>query len=379
MLLAGLFMPAPICGQKLSIGVVGGLGLTNDHGSTGTLVSPFNPRFNTAITRITQTSAQDFIIGPKIELTLPGQFSFEVEALHRKREYRTTVLFSPPLDFGRGPVSSDFSRLTEPTWDVPLLIKYQLPKFGTRRAVSPFIEAGPSLRPWLYRGGSARIGFTAGARVRLHLGSVNIEPAIRYTRWGVKRSFFGPSAKSDQIELLAGISHTSPSLRPSAFGQKLSIGVVGGFGLSGDFPAREGYASARSKLVGVMLEFGLPKRLSIEWDGLYRPLILSEGQRATVLTWEFPLLVKYRFSAARLRPFAQLGPSFRATGNLSGTNPSHYGVTSGAGVEARMRGLIISPAVRFTLWMADPKRNISQLDPPRTIRNQAELLVGFSF
>ena len=127
-----------------------------------------------------------------------------------------------------------------------------------------------------------------------------------------------------------------------------------------------------------MLESGLSKSLSLEVDGLYRPLILSEGQRATVLTWEFPVLAKYRLSAHGTRPFVELGPSFRTAGNLSGTNPSRYGVTSGAGVEARTRWLTVSPAFRFTRWTVDP---VGDMFSPHTytIRNRAELLVGFSF
>jgi len=33
------------------------------------------------------------------------------------------------------------------------------------------------------------------------------------------------------------------------------------------------------------------------------------------------------------RPFIELGPSFRTAHNKSGTEPSNYGITGGAGVE----------------------------------------------
>src|SRR5712692_6825658 len=103
-LAASLLLVAPGAGgQKLSIGVVGGLSLTDDYRGTGTFTYPFNPRLNTALTTITNTSSHGFIIGPKLEVSLPAHFSFEVEALHRKRQWRGTSLFSPPVNFGNGP------------------------------------------------------------------------------------------------------------------------------------------------------------------------------------------------------------------------------------------------------------------------------------
>jgi hypothetical protein len=114
--------------------------------------------------------------------------------------------------------------------------------------------------------------------------------------------------------------------------------------------------------------------MSVEFDALYCPRVLSEGQRATVLTWEFPFLAKYRFSTPRLNPFLELGPSFRAAGNTNGTNPSRYGITAGAGIETKVHRLRVAPAIRYTYWTADPPGPMS---PASTIRNQVALLVGF--
>ena len=63
-----------------------------------------------------------------------------------------------------------------------------------------------------------------------------------------------------------------------------------------------------------MLEFGLPWHLSVEVDGLYHPLsytfagiepngTLNSVSPATVVTWEFPALAKYRFSLGSWTPF----------------------------------------------------------------------------
>ena len=49
------------------------------------------------------------------------------------------------------------------------------------------------------------------------------------------------------------------------------------------------------------------------------------------------MLAKYRFHWSKMNPFVELGPSFRTAGNLNGTNPSHYGFTSGLGVEMHLR------------------------------------------
>ncbi len=136
-----------------------------------------------------------------------------------------------------------------------------------------------------------------------------------------------------------------------------------------------------------MVEFALPWHLSVEAEGLYRPLnFKSAGVQAdgslnsispnTVVTWEFPILAKYTFPSRTVKPFIELGPSFRSSGNLNGAAPSTYGGTLGLGIEAHVRKLKIAPLVRYTHWAADGKQYGMQ---PRTIRNQAEFLVGFSF
>ena len=72
----------------------------------------------------------------------------------------------------------------------------------------------------------------------------------------------------------------------------------------------------------------------------------------TVVTWQFPVLVKYKFPLGRLSPFLEGGPSFRSAGNLNRSDPSHVGVSAGVGVEAQWRRLRIAPRVRYTRWAA---------------------------
>ncbi len=95
------------------------------------------------------------------------------------------------------------------------------------------------------------------------------------------------------------------------------------------------HPESNSLIAGASIEMGLAKHLAIEVDGMYRPLhatdvpvdLYPEGRtvRFATLTWEFPTLLKYRFSTPKARPFVELGPSFRAMGNVEITPPSLYG------------------------------------------------------
>jgi hypothetical protein len=141
--------------------------------------------------------------------------------------------------------------------------------------------------------------------------------------------------------------------------------------------------------VGGLIELNLPLHLSVETDALYRPLNYawsfsytnpnglggSVHPSVTVITWEFPVLAKYRFPMRLVKPFFEAGPSFRAASNLNATSPSNHGVSAGGGIELAFRRLKIAPEVRYTRWAAD------QLSKPwaMTDPNQAEFLVGLSF
>jgi len=178
-----------------------------------------------------------------------------------------------------------------------------------------------------------------------------------------------------------------------AFGQVFSAGVTGGLGLTDGIEnqAIDGYhfySYSKDYVVGPMVELGLPFHLSAEIDALYRPLSLASfisldngvntaTAHGHVITWEFPLLLKYKFPFPVVKPFVELGPSFRAAGNLNGTSPSNYGVTLGAGVEAHLLRLKIAPQLRYTRWASD--NTSPSLILPLTNQNQVELLVGLSF
>lgn len=86
-------------------------------------------------------------------------------------------------------------------------------------------------------------------------------------------------------------------------------------------------------------------------------------------TWEFPVLGKYKFGGEGVRPFVELGPSFR----LLTENSSLFGISTGGGLEMRVRSIKITPALRFTHW--GPQGSHS---PSTEINlNQVEFLTAF--
>lgn len=114
-----------------------------------------------------------------------------------------------------------------------------------------------------------------------------------------------------------------------------------------------------------LLEVRLLRNLFFVADGLHKPLhyksvanFYPDGSMgfapATVVTWQFPLQARYRFAIGEAKLFLEGGPSFRTSGNVNRTTPSHHGVSVGAGVEGKWIGLSVAPGVRYTRWARDP-------------------------
>jgi hypothetical protein len=193
-------------------------------------------------------------------------------------------------------------------------------------------------------------------------------------------------------------------LAPEGFGQKVAVGVIAGAsptsafgdqlfpdqpspGFTSPLSGERFFSPSRDYIVGGTLEVQFNPSWSLEADGLFRTLhmtraaVLRDGSLnsvspSPVVTWEFPVLAKYRFQGWRANPFVEAGPSFRTSGNLNGTNPSHVGVTTGVGVEISWRSLKIAPTARYTRWAVDAIGGPGQ--QARTASNQVELLVGLS-
>ena len=191
-----------------------------------------------------------------------------------------------------------------------------------------------------------------------------------------------------------------------AVAQQLSFGIIGGASATSGFPNRTiasaaagtagtvftTYSSgAGDYLVGAMIEASLPAQLAIEADGIYRPAnfrsfssSIEEAKTSslsnTVLMWEFPVLLKTRFSKVPILPhagaYAEVGPSFRIASNRNDTRPSNHGVTAGLGIATSLGRLTVSPALRYTRWAADPASSIPFVPPAS--QNQFEVVVGLA-
>lgn len=179
----------------------------------------------------------------------------------------------------------------------------------------------------------------------------------------------------------------------SAYGQRLRVGVVGAGDWSRDFAEQffppsstgTGYEQTSNRngyAIGPSIEIQLSSRLAFEMDALFKPLrftqstVLLDGSRrsvspATVVTWQFPLLMKYHLTNTRVSPFVAGGPSLRTAGNLNSTRPSSAGVTAGAGVTVPWGSLRFEPSLRYTRWKADQPGA-----GPRTHPDQVEFLLG---
>ena len=279
------------------------------------------------------------------------------------------------------------------TWEWPILLKYRMPAV---RGMHPFIEAGPSFRTRHdpVPGEPSQIGGTIGAGAEVRFGRFRVSPALRYTRWQFDGDFPRIATKRDQLEFLTGISYATAVSSWRLGSRKLRFGLIGGTPLTGGFAEMrqtEGLEEEQGYIGGLAVELDLSRRWSIKVNGLYRPLrahsvsiLEAPGYPSvesrfefTVVTWQFPVLAKYRLSPdGNIHPLLEVGPSFRAAGNLNGYNPSRYGVTVGGGIETDYKSAKISPVLRYTRWAKDPAGTVPSA---RTQSNQVEVLVSFTF
>jgi hypothetical protein len=198
LLFAGLSASA----QHLSVGIIGGIPLTNGF-------SDFTAHGVDTITH-TFSDSKQYLVGPMVDVRLPLSLGLEVDALYRPLSLvnNSTVL----------PAISLLTGNTPGTWEFPILAKYRLPLIPI---VKPFVEAGPSFRTkdssisWI----SGR-GFTFGGGIELHLLRLRIAPQLRYTHWGsdgqslssiatgtaTAVSTLAPPSQQNQAEFLVGFS-----------------------------------------------------------------------------------------------------------------------------------------------------------------------------
>jgi hypothetical protein len=374
-------------GQRVSFGFVGGTPLTRDFPISRTVYTT-SETSKDLIAFDWFSDTRSFLAGLSVEIDLGKSLSLEGNALHRDLHLQRRNVFPNGS-------SQYLGEATPSTWEWPILAKYRLPLRG---AVRPFIEAGPSFRTRHnpVPAEPSQFGGTAGTGVEFCLGRFRISPAIRYTRWQYDGDYPRAATKRDQIEFVTGIGYATsiPSWRLG--NRKLRLGGVGGTPLTGglrEMRQPERLDEEQGYMGGLAVELDLNRRLSIEVNGLYRPLrahsygavldgtgILRPDDTAfefTVVTWQFPVLAKYRLlPESKTRPVLEAGPSFRAAGNLNGYNPSRYGFTAGGGIETNYKAVKISPVLRYTRWAKDPAGTVRSAN---TAANQVELLFSFTF
>ncbi len=182
--------------------------------------------------------------------------------------------------------------------------------------------------------------------------------------------------------------------------QLISVGVKGGMPLTDSFadtkyspkvspffiaPTRT-FNASKNYAIGPEVEFGLPLHLSLEIDGLYRPLTVTyqydEFAASNRITensdaWEFSAVAKYGVPFRKLKPFIEAGPSFRWIEHPRNRFLSDDGVAAGAGVDFRLLHMRFEPEIRYTYWTAAPA--IAAVASLASHHNRAEFLAGLLF
>ena len=179
-----------------------------------------------------------------------------------------------------------------------------------------------------------------------------------------------------------------------------SIGVKGGVSLTDSFENQtlmgvdthtHLYSPSKDYIVGPMVEVHLPFGIGVEADALYRSMSLrgdftvlpnfSTTIKGDTHAWEFPILARYRMPFPIVKPFVELGPSFRDVAQIAGaTSPqlSAKGITAGIGTEVHVPLVKISPEIRYTRWGKDTVTSFGSFNPTSK-RDQVEFLVGIGF
>lgn len=369
-----------VSAQRLYWGVIGGTNLTSDFPSYE-MSGPADIYGNPGYQDKRLPGSRSFIFGGLLEVKLIRDLAIEIDAMHRPLPVVTINTIFPVNGAPSVPATNNF--VAANTWEFPVMLKWSLPSPLEWGRLRPFLEGGPAFRT--SQDDSAVIpsqfGVTAGVGVAINFGKLRVAPTIRYTRWEQDLGFPYFPTKPDQLEILTSVAWGTSSDPLHAAGHRLSLGVLGGLSLLGEFYDPYGGVTERiGYLAGASGQVELHRDLTLEADAIYKPLhsSLGGGQGITVLTWDFPVLAKYHVAKLGRAPFVEAGPSFRAAGNLNGYNPSHFGVTAGAGAETRTHGALLSTALRYTRWVKDAAP-YSLPDYARTNANAVELIFEVAY
>lgn len=166
------------------------------------------------------SNTKRYVIGPMVELRLPGGLAFEFDALYRRFNYEAEVRL---VDVFTN------NRTTGNAWEFPLLAKYRFPGLpllrpyvaggvawntltGLRQDVTTLISGRPVTNttdePAELRE-KTTTGIVLGAGLEVRALFLRISPEVRYTRWG-KEQFRDPTDalkwNRNQAEFLVGFT-----------------------------------------------------------------------------------------------------------------------------------------------------------------------------
>jgi hypothetical protein len=183
---------------------------------------------------------------------------------------------------------------------------------------------------------------------------------------------------------------------PSVFALgPLSFGLRAGAPLTDAFHAASTgnplySADTKRYTIGPSIELRLPFRTSVVFDILYKRLsydvTTTEPGGATVQrsvtagSFEFPLLVRHRFSSGLAQPFVEAGPTFNKLTGVADVielkKDSVAGVAFGTGLEFKTPIIRLATEIRYT-------RRGKNFDVPTCLLssnpNQVEFLIGLHF
>ena len=172
------FLAAPAAAQFVSIGVKGGIPLTD------ALDTPLQAAA-AALQYIENTHR--LVLGASVELHLGQQFGIELDVLHKSFDYRLST-----ANAGQSPGQ----------WEFPITGKFRI----LPGAVQPFVEGGisfsrlTSVEDLIALKNRSSKGLVLGGGVELHLGPLKISPEIRYNNW-IDKNFDIAALQSKQNEM----------------------------------------------------------------------------------------------------------------------------------------------------------------------------------
>jgi len=178
LIVVSLILSSSVLAQSVSFGVKAGVPITDAFQTfQGNQRSYF-------------TNTKRYLIGPTVQVNLPGRFAIEVDALYKRMGYQ----------YEQAPPNSVYAKTVANSWEFPLLVKWAI----LPGPVRPFVDAGASFRnisginqfrsiannTGISTNNASEfnkrndIGLVFGGGVEFKLGRVRISPELRYTRWG---------------------------------------------------------------------------------------------------------------------------------------------------------------------------------------------------